>query len=67
MNIGDMVRYVLTKDLVLGIIVGMHDTDSLFHGSMTLYHVEWFNDGHAGWAKTHALTHESHDRLEVVQ
>ena len=67
MKIGDIVRYVLTSDLVLGIVVGMHETNSLFKGRMTLYHIEWLNDGGKSWQYCHHLTHEPEERLEVIQ
>ena len=63
MNIGDLVQYTLTSDLVIGIIVGTHETNSLFKGRMTLYHIEWFNDGAEGLQ----FTHEPEERLEVIQ
>ena len=67
MNIGDMGRYGLTSDLVLGIVVGMHETNTLFEGPIILYHVEWLNDGSDGWQTHHRMTHEPAKRLEVIQ
>ena len=73
MKIGDVVRYkpygeyMTSEGSILGLIVGMHDTDSLFLGHITLYHVEWFNDGSEDFRERHAITHEAESSLEVIQ
>jgi len=68
MSIGDIVEYLPARHEsvpVLGVIVGMHDTRNQYGWLMTVYHVEWFNDGTEGWVPANALTHETAEYIAV--
>lgn len=61
MEVGDLVCYRGDHNAI-GMIMGLHVTDSFSGRELNFWHVFWLNDGSEHWNIKRALTHEDeHD------
>lgn len=61
MEVGDLVCYRGDRNAI-GMIMGLHVTDSFSGRELNFWHVFWLNDGSEHWNIKRALTHEDeHD------